>query len=222
MPDLSKELYLENPCRAASIPYWKAKSITVPALMKILHQEDFDASAFPGYSDEPYFRLHHTLKDLPPATLPEGFSFSSATPEEYAAHIASCYKQIGVSVAELRQYAVRPVHHPDLWLAIRNNRTGDIAASGIAELDREIGEGVLEWIQVSAPYRRQGLGRCIVTELLHRMADHADFATVSGQCRNPSNPEQLYRACGFTGSDVWHILTKRKPTEEHHAVPEQP
>ena len=206
MSSLTPDQYLQDPCRAASIPYWKAKAIVIPDAMKILHQDDFDPSAYPGYRDEPYFRLYHTLKNLPPVSLPEGFTFSQATPEEYAAHIAGCYEHIRISADELRLCMQRPVYHPDLWLVIRDNHTAEIAASGIAELDREVGEGVLEWIQVSPGYRRHGLGRCIVTELLRRMTHEARFATVSGQCRNPSNPELLYRACGFTGSDVWHIL----------------
>ncbi len=38
------------------------------------------------------------------------------------------------------------------------------------------------------------------------MAAFADFATVSGECDNPTRPEAVYRACGFVGDDVWHIL----------------
>ena len=43
----------------------------------------------------------------------------------------------------------------------------------------------------------------------HDEEENATFATVSGQCNNPTNPEALYRKCGFTGSDVWHVLRKR-------------
>ena len=85
----------------------------------------------------------------------------------------------------------------------------DIVATGIAELDPECNEGVLEWIQVSENYRRCGLGSYIVIELLWRMKDIAQFVTVSGQCNNPTNPESLYRKCGFTGNDVWHILRRK-------------
>ena len=70
-------------------------------------------------------------------------------------------------------------------------------ATGIAELDREIGEGVLEWIQVSKDYRRRGLGSYLVLELLWRMRKAARFVTVSGECENADNPEGLYRKCGF-------------------------
>lgn len=50
-----------------------------------------------------------------------------------------------------------------------------------------------------------GLGRYIVFELLKGTAQ---FATVSGQCNNTTNPEKLYRKRGFTGTDMWHILRK--------------
>ena len=76
-------------------------------------------------------------------------------------------------------------------------------------MDRRIGEGILEWIQVSEEYRRQRLGTYIVTELLHRMKGRADFVTVSGKCNDLSEPRALYRKCGFTGNDVWHIMRKK-------------
>ena len=38
----------------------------------------------------------------------------------------------------------------------------------------------------------------------------AEFATVSGKVNNPTNPESLYRKCGFTGNDIWHILTLKE------------
>jgi len=49
-------------------------------------------------------------------------------------------------------------------------------------------------------------GTYIVSELLFRMKNSAKFATVSGKCNDSSCPEMLYRKCGFTGSDIWHIL----------------
>lgn len=75
-----------------------------------------------------------------------------------------------------------------------------------ADFDGEAREGVLEWIQVLPQYRGRKIGRLIVGELLCRMVGKADFATVSGKVNNASKPEILYRKCGFTGNDVWHIL----------------
>lgn len=209
MSMISKAQYLENPCRAASIPYWKAVRVSVPENMKILHGDDFRAELLEYYADEPYFRLKHDLRDVEPAPIPAGFSLCAASPAQFAAHINQCYDGIVVTAGELRGYTVRNVYCPELWIALRDDGTGEIVATGIGELDREIGEGILEWIQVSEGYRGRGLGRCVVSELLRRMKDQAKFATVSGQCGNPSNPEALYRRCGFTGNDVWHILRRR-------------
>ena len=205
---ITKEQYLVDPCKASSIPYWKAKSITIPDGMIILHQYEYDKAQYQNYIDEPYFRLIHDLKGLAKPVLPQGYSLCTASLSEYAAHISSCYEGIGITEEELRSYTTRPVYDTALWLAVKDDQTGNIVATGIAELDREIGEGILEWIQVSQDYRRKGLGRYIVSELLWRMKDKADFVTVSGQYNNPTNPEGLYRKCGFTGNDVWHILRK--------------
>ncbi len=77
---------------------------------------------------------------------------------------------------------------------------------GIAEIDSAIQEGSLEWIQVLPAYRRMGIGKRIVQELLARLGKRATFTTVAGGVDNPTNPEALYRSCGFTGRDVWWIL----------------
>ncbi len=154
---LTKEQYLADPCKAASIPYWKAKSITVPDGMKILHQEEYNDEENQHFVDEPYFRLIHNLKGLAKPILPQGYSHCTATLSEYAAHISSCYEEIGITEEELRSYTLRPVYDAALWLAVKDTHTGTIVATGIAELDREIGEGVLEWIQVSQNHRGKGL-----------------------------------------------------------------
>ncbi len=211
---LSKTQYLANPCRAASIPYWKMARLQLPADMRIVHEDEFDPGFLEQYTDETYFRLKHDLQDLATPQLPDGFAVCAASIREYAQHINGCYAAIGISESELQGYTQRQVYCPDLWLAVRDTATGEIAATGIAELDREIHEGVLEWIQVSPQYRGRGLGKFLVLELLRRMKPTADSATVSGQCSNPTSPEQLYRKCGFTGHDVWHIL-RRKAHDRH-------
>ena len=206
---VNRNNYLKNPCRESSIPYWKAKHITVPEGMKILHQDDFNAAECTQFTDALYFRLRHDLKGLLTPRLPQRYSLCEATVGDFVRHINQCYDDICISEAELQGYTARSVYNASLWLAVRDNETSDIAATGIAELDRECGEGILEWIQVSENCRGHGLGSYIVAELLWRMKDMARFVTVSGQCNNPTNPEGLYRKCGFIGNDVWHILRKR-------------
>ena len=75
---LTKERYLADPCKAASIPYWKAKSITVPDGMKILHQDEYDNAGNKNFIDEPYFRVIHNLKSLAEPVLPQGYSLCAA------------------------------------------------------------------------------------------------------------------------------------------------
>jgi len=207
---IDRERYLADPCRAASIPYWKAKTIIIPDGMLILHQDECIETNHQQYMDEPYFRLKHTMKGLSQPMLPQGYSLCNAALHEFASHINGCYDGIGVTAEELQSYTSRPVYDETLWVAVKDTQSNEIVATGIAELDREIGEGILEWIQVSEGHRRQGLGRYLVSELLWRMRGRAGFATVSGQCGNRTNPERLYRKCGFTGNDVWHILRELK------------
>lgn len=207
---ISKEIYLENPCGTSSLPYWKTNATLVPDSMCIVHDHQFDVCMLKDYEDTPYFRLMHSLHELQKPGLPHGFQFCTASDDVWAAHINMCYGAQCVHAEEVARWRQRSVYCEALWLMLCDQRTGEIAASGIAELDREIGEGVLEWIQVAPSYRRRGLGRFIVQELLWRMQKHARFATVSGKCRDASNPEKLYRSCGFVGNDVWHVLRKRR------------
>ena len=205
---MEKMQYIENPCRASSIPYWKTVSISMPENMKILYQDDFKIQLLTEYVDEPYFRLMHDLQEVEPIAMPEGYSLVQGTVEEFASHIHECYGN-GMTAEEVHGFTEREVYCPRLWIALCDKNTGKIVATGIGELDREIGEGILEWIQVSKEHRGSGLGCYIVSELLRRMKDIAKFATVSGRCNNPSQPEKLYRKCGFTGDDIWHVM-KRK------------
>lgn len=205
-----KAEYLENPCRAASLPYWKTAVTSVPEHMAVVHQEDFRKEDWLGYDDDPYFRIMHDLTDLCPPVLPAGFCLRDVPLREFASHVNRCYPDISVTPSEMERLAPGEVFNPSLRVAVVDNATGALAATGIAGLDRGVGEGFLEWIQVSPALRRRGLGAFVVRELLWRLKGAARFVTVSGRMENPTNPEALYRACGFTGGDVWHILTKKR------------
>ncbi len=208
--NISKNAYLKNPCRASSLPYWKTVHMTLPENMLIFHDCDFTQDYLKQYTDEVYFRIRHDLRKLHSPSLPDGFYLCHIAPGDYAMHINRCYTDISMTENEIRGYSKHPTYSPELWIAVKNEKNGEIAATGIAELDKDTEEGVLEWIQVSEAYRGCGLGTYIVSELLCRIAKKARFATVSGQVENPSNPEALYRKCGFVGNDMWHILRKNE------------
>lgn len=208
---ISLSAYQQSPCSALSIPYWKAKAVTVPDHMRIVHADDFDPGQWLEWTDTPYFRLYHDLKDIP-LTVPEGYTVRTATRADgpvIVEIINRSYSDISVDLAQIARMTQTPAFCPDLWIIMLDKSTQKPVACGIADLDVEVGEGVLEWIQVLPEHRGRGIGKLVVRELLRRMQERARFATVSGQCDNPSNPEGLYRSCGFTGKDVWHILYKK-------------
>ena len=202
--------YLNDPCGTLSIPYWKNKNINTPDYIKIVHQKDYFAENFSDYTDEKYFRLIHRLENIKSFSL-DDFYVRTAAPKDIlliADLINRSYTDISVSCEQISALTHLDAYDKKLWI-IAYDKKGSAVGCGIADLDGETKEGILEWIQVLPEYRGNKIGRLIVNELLCRMTGKADFATVSGKVDNGSNPEILYRKCGFTGDDVWHILQRR-------------
>ena len=203
--------YLTNPCGTLSIPYWKAKNIVIPPEMKILHDKNFSADILSDYTDEKYFRLHHNLKEIPKITS-DDFEIATATRKDIKAIVQiinKSYTDISVNKELIKSYTKTPVYNAELWVMVKKKASSEYVGCGIADFDTETKELILEWIQVLPQHRGKKIGQLIVSELLFRMKDVANFATVSGKVDNTTNPEALYRKCGFTGNDVWHILHKR-------------
>lgn len=208
---LSLQNYLDDSCGVTSIPYWKYKITAVPGNMKIVHEREMSSELLQDYNDEPYFRLYHDLKCVKQTTM-EGVEVISAksSADEFVRLINASYNDLSVTRKQLESLQQTPVYSPDLWILLTENETGTVLAGGIADYDQEVGELILEWIQVLPHCRRRGYGQLIVNSLLSKMRGAAKFATVSGKINNPTHPESLYRKCGFTGNDVWHVLTKKQ------------
>ena len=203
--------YLNNPCGTLSIPYWKAKNIVIPPDMKILHDNDFRAEILSDYIDEKYFRLYHNLKEIP-KVITNDFEITTATRKDIKSIVQiinDSYTDISVNKDLIKSYTKTPVYNAALWIMVKEKATDKYVGCGIADFDAEAKEVILEWIQVLPQHRGKKIGQLIVTELLFRMKDVANFATVSGKVDNTTNPEALYRKCRFTGNDVWHILHKK-------------
>ena len=203
--------YLNNPCETLSIPYWKSKSITIPLDMKILHDRDFHSDILSEYTDEKYFRLYHTLKDIPKIATND-FEITIATRRDIKTIVQiinDSYTDISVNAELIKGYTKTPVYNENLWIMVKEKATDKYVGCGLADYDSEAKELILEWIQVLPEYRGKKIGQLIVTELLSRMKDVANFTTVSGKVDNTTNPEALYRKCGFVGNDVWHILHRK-------------
>ncbi|MBQ7358476.1 MAG: GNAT family N-acetyltransferase [Lachnospiraceae bacterium] len=205
---MDKEFYLENPCKASSLPFWKTNLVKIPDNMKVLLENDLQSIGVRGYFDERFFKLIHRMNDIEKPVLDNRYEMVCCEVSEYAKHIAGCYSDIGISTEALLDYQTHTVYDENLWIAVTEHGQNTIIASGIAEVDTGIKEGILEWIQVSPEYRGKGLGIFIVRELLWRMKDKADFVMVSGKVDNPTNPRDLYKACGFCGEEIWHVMRK--------------
>lgn len=220
MAKLTRENYIASPTNASSLPFWKEENLKLPENMLVIGEVEFERAldsnknAFADYTDEPYFKLVYRMAEnrIEKPELPRGYALYNGTPKEFSEHIRLCYGG-GPDEAEIESYKKHPTHDPSLFIMLKDEKTGSIAASGIAEVDSRIGEGVLEWIQASPDSRRRGLGRFIVSELLWRMREKVDFVTVSGMLHSESDPLALYKRCGFGEMAVWHILTKAREGE---------
>jgi GNAT superfamily N-acetyltransferase len=211
---IKPEEYLCDPCGTASLAFWKESSTSVPEHMRIVHERDFHEAYLVDYADDPFFKLLHDLSGICEPTFPCGYTLSEAAMPGDAAALAAlltvCYEDSAFTAENVISFTHSPAYAPALWLLIFD-QTGALCGAGLGDYDENVREGTLEWIQVLPAYRGKGLGKAVVNELLVRLcACGARFATVSGRINNSTNPEVLYRACGFTGNDVWHVMTKKE------------
>lgn len=189
MTEITLEEYLKDPCGSSSLPYGKAIAVGKPSGVTVTHGSG---------EGEGYFRLLHRLENVEKPCLKEGFRIGDAESDAIVAHINGCYEGVAITRVQMERY------DKALVVLVKAESTGEIAASGIAELDPVVKEGYLEWIQVSPGCRNRGLGSFVVKELLWRMKGVAAFVTVSGKVES-MEAERLYRSCGFTGHDVWYV-----------------
>lgn len=207
---ISIQEYKADPCKALSIPYWKAANITVPPNMKIVHHSEFEETLLERYTDKKFFRLIHYLDHIPaPDSKIDIVTLSAYSVEQLADMINRSYENSGicVSAGQVKSWTTETVYCPQLWLgAVLDEK---LVGSIICDFDAEVGEGIIEWLQVLPEYRGRGAAAALTCRALRIMSTFADFATVSGECDNVTNPEAVYRKCGFQGDDVWHILTMK-------------
>ncbi|MCE5235048.1 MAG: GNAT family N-acetyltransferase [Clostridiaceae bacterium] len=211
---VTPDAYLRDPCGAAALAFWKENAARVPEHMRVVHERDFGPSYLAEYDDEPYFKLLHGLANIGEPVFPRGFSLRAAElpgdAEALAALLCACYAESFFTAEDVLGFAASPAHAPELWL-LAFDTAGALCGAALADYDARLNEGVLEWIQVLPSYRGRGVGKALVNVLLRGLRAHgARFATVSGRINEPTRPEALYRACGFTGGDVWHVLKKKE------------
>ena len=208
---ISIKEYKKNPCRSFSIPYWKAKGISIPKGIKIVHGSEFDEKLLKEYADKRFFRLKHDLENIPQYEVAE-IAFEVISPNRIGdlTEMINCsytHSDVHVTAEHIRSLTATKVYCPELWIGAVTN--GKLIGSIICDFDREVGEGIIEWLQVLPEFRGRGIASALTCKALKDMSGFAEFATVSGECDNTTDPERVYRKCGFNGDDVWHILNKK-------------
>ena len=198
------DIYLNNPSEASSLPYWKSLIVTIPNNMRIVKDDEYNKKDYKEYNDTLYFKLTHRLDTIDKPILKDGFRVVKKDIYAFTNHINECYGE-SVTPNEVYLYTKRKTYDKDMWIVVVNDKN-EVVASIIGEVDKKIKEGIIEWVEVSKEYRKQGLGTYLVNELLTRMKDKVNFVTVSGKLNSDSNPIRLYEKCGFINKVIYHVL----------------
>lgn len=203
------ESYINHPCRVSALPLYKEIRRSSKGI-EVIHNDDFDRSQKDKSTFyQRYFRLSHSLENVQ-YTKVEGYTTRvvdiKKDKEKIQNIINGSYEDISISMDEIIRMTTDRVFEPSLWVFIVDEKTHQEIGLGICQYDRVVGEVDFDWIQILPNYQGLGLGTMLTTYLLSNCPEDAKFATVSGDIDNPSSPEKLYRKCGFTGNDIWHII----------------
>lgn len=189
--------------------YWRRENRQSSLLMRrrlemvqvaLVHQDFLDPDTVAGFKTwKSYYRLLYRPqpKSILP-TLPAGLHFAEASLD------ADAVGRFLGDTDRVDEWRRHPTLAPGLWVWAMAGETP--VGLVIGELDSNLREATVEWVQVTSAYQRQGVGRALVAELLRRLGTRAEFVTVAGEVENRDNPGAFFRRCGFSGQDVWWLL----------------
>ncbi len=177
----------------------------------IVHQDYLEPDVVAGFvGRQARFRLQHTAEATAP-TLPDGLSWAAADPAQadtIAAFIARCDPTFQPAAETVRTWTAEAAFAPDLWLWLKDAQ-GEPIGLAYAERDPALPESALEGVYVRPDWRKRGLGRALVTEVVRRAkASGTALVTVAGAVEDRDNPGAFFRHCGFSGRDVWWYLSR--------------
>ena len=107
-------------------------------------------------------------------------------------------------------------------MAVQESIKEALEANGVEYMgEASLKESVIKWLSNSANKAYFNaiikdefpteFGGDDVDKIIEKLESYTQdkLLVVMNKIFNPTNPEALYRKCGFTGSDVWHVLRKR-------------
>jgi ribosomal protein S18 acetylase RimI-like enzyme len=180
----------------------------------LIHQDHIDQFPTDQFSDKKaYFRLICKPQgEGDKGSVSGDFIFQGVDLRkeisDVAGFIDTCYPNIKPTDETVRGWLSHPTFDSELWFWVLDKENKNPVGLGIAEVDEGINEGSIEWVQVHPAFRGRGIGELMVKELIVRLSGKVEFITVAGEVGNETNPEALYRRCGFQGDDIWWMLTK--------------
>ncbi len=205
---MTKKQYIKNPTRESSLPYWKTKAIKNNNIIVIDDSKDSNENG----EKEQYFKLYHSLEEIPEFVLKDNYYFKQVDISkeifEVVNIINNSYEDIKVSSVQMTSYINSPVFDNELWLFVMEKNSHNYVGLLIADVDKVISEGIIEWLQVLPNYRNQGIGKALVCKCLKIIKKKALFAVVCGQMENTTNPLKIYEKCGFNDLNLWNIYRK--------------
>ena len=155
-----------------------------------------------GYRDvRRHYEMTIELANEPPEpTLPAGFSIEMFRGEDaeawYAAMNEIFQAEWGFELEPFDEWWQR--HAADdhtLWFVVRDG--GEIAALVQAEAERR-GGGLVNWLGVRKPWRRQGLGRALLLHAFHELRRRgAARAGLGVDAENPTGATRVYESAGM-------------------------
>lgn len=177
----------------------------------MIHQDFLDAPTVAGFQHfQSQYRLMHRQQVVDAPELPAGFRFAGVvnSTDEAQAMMAHIEQEKLSGMGDVQAWLDSPAFASDLWLWVVDEASDQPAGIAIAELDPQLREAAVRWVQVFPDYQGRGLGRALVQELLHRIGGRALFTTVTGIVEDRDNPGAFFRCCGFSGDDVWWYLSR--------------
>ena len=187
---LTRQEYLQNPCRASALPYWKLCAGNLPEGVEVIHEKEAgkrigDVST----AIERYFRLFHHLDTLSIDSHSE-IMLQTAWKEVnvFAEIINASYPDLRVSEAQLLQLQAQACFSPEGWVVALDRQSGKPLACGIAALDRQMQEISLEWNQDAVPYFTEDQYRALCAKF-----SAEDFSIPDGDAL--SSPDQYKLSC---------------------------
>ena len=224
------EKYLKDPIHTLAIPLWKHNTTAIRQDMMYVIDENFNEMLYRDFKDTLYLRLKHDLLNLKLSKIPNHYCFSSYK-ESDGVLIYNVLKECYGDEIEYDKidHMIKDETFNDLLCVflynekvfnlenfihlrkLNNDKEKNYKPLGlvIAQFDQKTKEASIEYLCVLEKYREKGLGTLLLQEILIRISNIADFATVSFKKEGNEHLEKLFRDAGFEGNAVWHMLRKQ-------------